>query len=80
MDHLTFFFKCYGFEDVTYFAVVFKANNDRANIALSNILGILHSLCDNKNLNLEVEDMHNINPVLCKLLEEVGCVGSSVYL
>ena len=48
------------------------------NIALTNILGIPHSPCNNHRLNLEVEDMHNNNLVLCELVEEVGSVGVSV--
>ena len=78
MDHLKIFFKYYGFEGVTSFAVVSKADSTRLNISLANILGIPHSPCDDRNLNLKVEDMHTNDQVLFELVEEDGRVGSSV--
>ena len=65
MDHFNIFFQYYWFEEVISFAVVSKADNTRVNIALDNILGIPHSLCDNHNINLKVEDMYTNDRVLC---------------
>ena len=65
MDYLNILFRYYGFEEVTSFYVVSKYDIDRVNIALSNLLGIPHSPFDNQNLNLDIEDMHNNNQVLC---------------
>ena len=66
------------FEEVTPFAVVSKSGSCRVNGALSNILGIPHSPCDNHNLNLELEYIHTNDRVLCEFVEEDGRVGGYV--
>ena len=80
MDHFNIFFQYYRFEEVTSFAVFTKSDSARVNISLANILGIRHIPCDNNNLNLEVEDMHTNDKVICELVEEFGCNGSSVRI
>ena len=69
MYHLNIVFQYYGSEDVTSFAVVYKYDSVSVNIALDNIIDIPYSHCHYRNLNLEVEDMHNNDRVLCELVE-----------
>ena len=40
INNLIIVFQYYGFDEVSYFAVVSKADSSRVNIELSNIIGI----------------------------------------